>query len=408
MEQNSSFDHKKWISWVQEHENEPVSQLALRYSGRKDLPLRDLLLQVKGRQIARQKLPSFYARNEIIYPDSLILEQCSSEEAATQKAAWATGKTVADLTGGLGIDSLAFATTAKKVFYCEPDPARCAAARHNFKVLNIANVEVLEGTAEETGAALLLQTEVFFLDPSRRSDDGRKVFRLEELSPDILKLKALLLSNNALVMVKLAPMLDIREGLRQLPETFRVEVISRKDECRELLFFLSNKGGKPEIVCIDTGHPESTFSYDPDAEPLLPLPTGEPDKFLFEPNASLRKAGPWRSICERFGLKMLHPNSHLFTGSKTIEHFPGRIFRIEQILPYKKDKIHEALAGTTAQLLFYNFPVKAQEVTNALQIKSGEPQYLFFTSSAKQRSLVVLAERVASGGFGSAQPPVEI
>lgn len=398
MEQNSSFDHEKWISWVQEHENEPVSELALRFSTRKDLPLNNLLSQVKGRQIARQKLPSFYAEPGIIYPDTLILEQCSSEEAAAQKAQWAKGKIVADLTGGLGIDTLAFAKTAKKVYFCEPDPVRCAAAQHNFKVLNIGNVEVLQGFAEDTAPKLTGVAEMFFLDPSRRSEDGRKVFRLEELSPDILKLKSLLLSNGALVMVKLAPMLDIREGLRQLPETYRVEVISRKDECRELLFFLSKTVGTPEISCIDTGNPETTFSYDPENESQLPLPVGEPEMYLFEPNASIRKAGPWRSICEHFELKLLHPNSHLFTGSQPVEHFPGRIFRIEQILPYKKDKIHEALAGNSAQLVFYNFPVKAQEVTKALQIKSGEPQYLFFTSSTRQRSLVVLAERVSSGG----------
>ncbi len=398
MEQNSSFDHEKWISWVQEHENEPVSELALRFSTRKDLPLNNLLSQVKGRQIARQKLPSFYAEPAIIYPDTLILEQCSSEEAAAQKAGWVNGKIVADLTGGLGIDTLAFAKTAKKVYYCEPDPARCAAARHNFKVLNIENVEVVKGRAEETVAKLISQVEVFFLDPSRRSEDGRKVFRLEDLSPDILQLKELLLSNGALVMVKLAPMLDIREGLRQLPETVRVEVISRKDECRELLFFLSKTGGTPEVSCIDTGRPETLFSYDPENEPLLPLPIGEPEMYLFEPNASIRKAGPWRSICHAFGLRMLHPNSHLFTASQQVNNFPGRIFRIEQIFPYKKDKIRQALAGNSAQLVFYNFPVKAQEVTKALQIKSGEPKYLFFTSSTKHRSLVVLAERVTSGG----------
>lgn len=405
MEQNSPFLPEKWKDWVQEHENEPVSALALKYAGKKDLPLKELLAQVKGRQIARTKLPSFYAHPEVLYPDLLILEQCSSEEAAARKAIGAAGKIVADLTGGLGIDTLAFAKTAKKVFYCEPDPLRCAAARHNFRVMGVGNVEVVEGVAEETSEALIGKVDIFFLDPSRRSEDGRKVFRLEDLSPDILQLKSRLLSEGAVVMVKLAPMLDIREGLRQLPETYRVEVVSRKDECRELLFFLSNEASAEEILCFDTGHPENKFSYYPEEEISLPLPIGEPEIFLYEPDASIRKAGAWRSICKKFGVKMLHPNSHLFTGSTLIANFPGRIFRTEQVLPYKKEKIKSALEGHPAQLVFYNFPVKATEVTKSLSIKSGEPKYLFFTSTEQQRTMVVLGERVSPGGFDSAQPP---
>ena len=394
MNADQYFEAGEWTSWVLEHEHEEVAALALRFAGKKEIPLSFLLNQVKGRQIARRKLPSFYALPEIVYPDSLILEQCSSEEAAAQKTRWGSGKTVADLTGGLGIDTLAFAETAKKVFYCEPDPIRCAAALHNFTALKRKNIEVVQGLAEETVATLLDQTDVFYLDPSRRSESGRKVFRLEELRPNLLELKEQLLSKGALVLVKLAPMLDICEGLRLLPETVRIEVISRKDECRELLFFLTNKKTSTEIVCIDTGHPENEFSYWPDEETVHPLFIGEPEEFLFEPNASIRKAGPWRSICKKFGVKMLHPNSHLFTGTTLIENFPGRTFRIEQVLPYKKEKILEALQGDPAQLLFYNFPVKATDVTKALDIKSGEPKYLFFTRSIHQNTLAIITSRL--------------
>lgn len=394
MEENASFDHKKWAAWVQEHENEPVSTLALRYGSRKEVPLQQLLVQVRGRQVARQKLPTFYACPDIRYPDLLILEQCSSEAAAAWKAEGASGKTVADLTGGLGIDTLAFARVAKRVYYCEPDPVRCDAARHNFSALGMEQIVVMEGTAEETAARLLPDVQLFFLDPSRRSNDGRKVFLLSDLSPDIVHLRHLLLSHHAQVMVKLAPMLDIREGLRQLPETIKVDVISRKNECRELVFTLADSSAPPEICCTDTDHPDTLFCFDPAQEQTLPLPVGAPKDYLFEPNAAVRKAGPWRSLADRFGLKMLHPNSHLFTGSVPVKQFPGRVFRIEQVMPYRKDTIRRAVQGGSAQLVFYNFPVKAQEVTKALQIPSGEPKYLFFTVNDTQRPVVVLAERI--------------
>ncbi|MBK9402011.1 MAG: RsmD family RNA methyltransferase [Bacteroidetes bacterium] len=391
MKAETDFNPEEWVSWVLEHENEDTSTLALRYAGKKNLPLKALLHQIKGRRIAKQKLPSWYQFPTIFYPDSTIIEQCSSEATALLKATFVKGKKVADLTGGLGVDSWAFAQEAESVIFCEPDPLRCEAARKNFAILGLRNIEVVCNDAESMLQHKSLEgIDLIYLDPSRRSEGGNKVFRLKDLRPDVLSLKDAMLAQSTEVIIKLAPMLDISEGLKQLPETYRVDIISWKGECRELLFHLSNTKNTVEIFCINAGHPEHVFRFSPNEESSLSLTIGEPEKYLFEPDASIRKGGPWRSICEKFGVSLLHPNSHLFTGSMPLENFPGRVFIIHDIMPYKKEIILAALKGHPAQLVFYNFPVDAHEVTKSLGIKSGEPRYLFFTQTAALGTIVLL------------------
>ena len=341
MGDENSFNPKNWKDWILQHEQVSVAEIALRYRQKTELPLSDLLNQLKGRQIAKQKLPSWYANLEVIYPDGLILEQCSSEVTAQFKSQFAEQKTVVDLTGGLGIDSLAFSKIAKKVMYCEPDEKRCTAAKINFKAFQKNNIDVICGDAQTlVDQGIIDNAELVFIDPSRRSDSGKKIFRIEELQPNVIELKEKLLRNGAHVIVKLAPMLDISEGIRQLPETFRVDVLSWKGECRELLFHIKKGGTSPQIHChdLDGNSPSLTFDYYKASQFFLSL--SEPKKYIYEPNASVRKAGAWKSICDQYPVSILHANTHLFTSDEKII-FPGRCFELLEVMPYKKEIILE-------------------------------------------------------------------
>ncbi|MBL7923675.1 MAG: hypothetical protein JNL88_05715 [Bacteroidia bacterium] len=389
-----SFDPGEWTAWLREHADDDPSALALKYAGKKEVPLPYLLRQVKGRQVARHKLPSWYREEALLYPDTLILEQCSSEATALLKAGLASGKKVADLSGGLGVDTWAFAQKAREVLYCEPDAERCKAALHNFEVLGLKNV-----TVSCTDAETILQqglpgdTDLIYLDPSRRNAGGKKVYRLEDLQPEVLRLKASLLQQAEEVLIKLSPMLDIREGLRQLPETRRVDVVAWKGECRELLFQLSKKTQQLHISCIEAESESTGFEFSPEEEAQLPLKIAEPSTWLYEAHAAVRKAGPWKSLCKKPGVSMLHPNTHLFTSHELLSDFPGRAFRIEKVLPFKKEKILDALQGHPAQLVFYNFPATAKKVQQELKIPSGEPRYLFFVTLEDGGPAVLLAVR---------------
>lgn len=390
----NSFNPKKWKDWILQHEQESVAEIALRYRSKKDFPLPDLLNQLKGRQIAKQKLPLWHANLEVIYPDGLILEQCSSEATSSFKAQFAEQKTVLDLTGGLGIDSLAFASTAKKVIYAEPDERRCAAAKINFKAFQKTNIEIICGDAETlVDKGITKDVDLIFIDPSRRSDSGKKIFRIEELQPNVIALKEKLLANGAHVIVKLAPMLDISEGVRQLPETFRVDVLSWKGECRELLFHLKKGGNSPIIYCHDVDGNVPSLSYDYEKTSPLTLPISSPKKYIYEPFAAIRKAGAWKETCAQFGVSILHANTHLFTSDDKVI-FPGRCFELLEVMPYKKEIILEKLAGQCAQMVFYNFPEEPVKVKKKIIVKSGEPLYLFFVSLQHGGASVLLCELV--------------
>lgn len=388
----NSFNPKKWKDWILQHEQESVADIALRYRSKTDLPLSDLLHQLKGRQIAKQKLPSWYANLDVFYPDGLILEQCSSEATSSYKAQFSNYKTVVDLTGGLGIDSLAFASFAKKVIYAEPDERRCAAAKINFQAFHKNNIEVICGNAETlVDKGIAIKADLIFIDPSRRSDSGKKIFRIEELQPNVIALKENLLSSGAHVIVKLAPMLDISEGLKQLPETFRVDVLSWKGECRELLFHLKKGGKNPEIHCYDVEGNTPPLSYNYEKSSQLTLPISNPKKYMYEPYAALRKAGAWKEICAQLDVSILHANTHLFTSDEKIT-FPGRCFELLEVLPYKKEIILEKLGGRNAQMVFYNFPEEPVKVKKKINVKSGEPLYLFFVSLQHGSASVLLCE----------------
>lgn len=394
MNAETDFNPEEWVSWVLEHENEDTSTLALRYTGKNNLPLKALLHQLKGRRIAKQKLPSWYLFPTIFYPDSTIIEQCSSEATATLKSTFVKGKKVADLTGGLGVDSWAFAQEAASVIFCEPDPLRCEAARKNFATLGVKNIEIVCNDAESMLQHKSMEgIDLLYLDPSRRSEGGNKVFRLKDLRPDVLSLKEALLAQSTEAMIKLAPMLDISEGLKQLPETYRVDIISWKGECRELVFHLKKGGGSPVLFCSDAGNSLKPFHFSPEEELQAVLKIGPPDKWIYEPDAAVRKSGAWKSLCQQFEVTALHANTHLFTSEHFVKDFPGRAFKLLELLPYKKEILMDRMNNRNGQLVFHNFPESPQRVIQQLNIPSGEPFYLFFILLANDHPAVLLTER---------------
>lgn len=398
MEPFTDFNPADWTGWVQEHEGEDIHNLALRYAG-KLLPLQALLAQVKGRQTARIKLPTWYAHPTIWYPDTLITEQSSSEAAALLKAEKLKGQRVADLTGGLGVDSQAFSRYASSVFYSEPDRRRCEAARWNFNELQCGNIHIMQADAEtilETGLVQGLDT--IYLDPSRRNVGGKKVFLLSDLQPDILLLKERLLQQSENVIIKLSPMMDIKDLLRLLPDTVAIDIIAWRRECRELVVHLGKGKKTPRIQCHHAGSGESTFAYSFEEEEQCTMTLSEPREWLYEPNAAVRKSGAWKTLCKHYGVSALHPNTHLFTSSAELSGFPGRKFRLLDVLPYRKDTLKEKLKGRAVQQVFYNFPEEAGTVIKRMNLASGEPFYLFYVTTKQGSPGILMAECMSRHG----------
>ena len=390
------LSENKWKTLIAENEHRNVSVLALEWSKKADFPLQIILNQVKGRQIAKSKLPSWYQNSQIIYPDSIALEQCSGEIAAKYKASLFSGNRLLDLTGGLGVDSWAFSKQFASSIYNEINEERFVVAKHNLEALNCKNIAFYNQKAEE-----LIQDhsigifDVIYIDPSRRIE-GKRAFRLADLEPNILELRNSLLKKSKVVVIKAAPMLDIHEAMKDLEGVEKIIVISVKNECKELLLILSNNQiTTPKISCVEL-HDKATsiFDFNYEEEASLPLKTGPILDYLYDPYASLTKAGAFKTLTERFDMNCIHPNSHLYTSTSENLTFPGRMFKVTAVRSFQINELKNDYKQRKATMVFRNFSTTPDEVMKKLKLKSSEKDYLFFTTDHQNKKVVIVTERI--------------
>ncbi|MCL2727645.1 MAG: RsmD family RNA methyltransferase [Bacteroidales bacterium] len=359
--------------------------------------------QIEARQRIKDKLPKWFAHPQIVFPSSLACQQASSEESARYKQRFLhDGECVIDCTGGLGVDSAAFSSKAGKVIYIEQNQSLCKVAEHNFQVLGITNVEVMQGDCINTLKSLSC-VNLIYIDPSRRSAEKR-LFALNDYEPDIVAIRHQLLQKAHKVLVKVSPMADITQCLRLLPETTQVHVVSIKNECKELLFLLERPHGSPipledipiSCVHIDAAGKEELFCFTLGMEEATHAPmAGNTFKgWLYEPNASLLKAGAFKLPALHFGLQKVHLHTHLYFAPVLEESFPGRIFQIKEVIDFNKQTIKN-LQKTISQanVAVRNFCMEAQELQKRLKIKDGGDVYLFGVTLGDQSYALIVATK---------------
>lgn len=380
-----------------ENEGADTAKLALKWGGKKDFPTTFLLTQLTGRKIASKKLPDWHQIKTIIYPDKTALEQCSSTLAANNKQRFIPNGRIADLTGGLGIDSYSFAKVSASVIYVEPNEERLKFATHNFHELGIKNVDFQCNSAEEFIKGLNInEFDLIYLDPSRRDDNNRRAFRLSDLQPDVLQLKEQILKAAPKLLLKVGPMLDITEAIRELGKVTTVNIVSIKDECKELLFYIDeNASENPDIICSELSESsknEFTFNYQ--QEKIIELKTGLVSKYIYDPQASIIKAGAYKSIADTFELIKLNSNTHLYTSEQLINNFPGKCYEVINHLTYDLKHLKSELKNKHYHLVFRNFTEDADKVVSKLNIKSGGDKYLFFYSDVNQKPQIAETQRI--------------
>lgn len=384
--------------FLADHAHDDPARLALRASRYPELPVRELIQQLAARQRVRDKLPTWVGNAEVVFPPTLSLEQASSERTARFKAGLVAGATLADLTGGLGVDAWAFAETVSTVFYAEQNRELAELAAHNLPALGRENVRVFAETAEE----FLPRNGSFdwlYLDPARRGDAKNKVFRFDDCTPNVLQLKPLLLQKAPKVLVKAAPLLDLDAALRQLQTVETVHVLAVENEVKELLFTLSRGGvEEPEIRAVNLlkSGQEHAFNFRRSEEAAAPVEFSMPQNFLYEPNAALLKAGAFRLLATRFGLRKLHPNSHLYTSDELRRDFPGRLFFVKNTLKPDRNALRAMLPEGRANLTVRNFPASVAELRKKLVLAEGGDEYVFATTLADGKHALVVANKVPS------------
>ena len=388
--------------YILSHADSDVSHLALHPSKDPQVDMPMALQQIAGRQKAKEKLPDWYATDGILYPKKVSMEQCSSSQTAEYKASLVEGNSFADFSGGFGVDTAAFAKKFTKGYYVEPQQELCELFQHNCKVLDINNVNIVNGTMEDNLAAIG-PVDTIYLDPSRRDVHGRKVVALEDCVPNLLEWKERLLAKCNTLMVKLSPMIDIFQTLRDLPETYAVHVVAVEGECKEVVFLMTRRDAPwhvsttgPTIVAVDINknkafRVEATLDTEHTTPPRIATELGT---YLYEPNAAVMKAGIFNALSQQFQIQKLEKNTNLFTADELREDFPGRIFRIEAVHEFHPRKIAKELSHLeSASIAVRNFPLSAEELRKTLKIKDGNVCYLFGCTLSGNKKCVIQCQK---------------
>ena len=429
--------------FIRQYQDDDVRQLAFLGSKYPEVDMPFALDQIRGRKMARVKLPRWASLEGIIYPPHISMEQCSSESTALYKAelaarllglpASSSGTEMkaeneiefVDLTGGFGVDfSYIAARLGVKSMYVERQAHLCEAAKENFGRLGLKNaivkngdgIEVLHsfhpkkkdaapdddslGITYDQPRSLLktnLGLKIIFIDPARRDDAGNKVVSLKDCTPDVTVLQEEMLSKADYVIIKLSPMLDWHRAISELSHVREVHIISVNNECKELLLVLSarNMGENLRIYCINDAQSFVCDELDMESSQVKIAPSSlEEMQYLYEPNASLMKAGCFGVLSGRYDARMLSKNSHLFVSREPIAAFPGRSFRIIAVSSFNKKELKRHLSGITkANIATRNFPLSVAELRKRLKLKDGGETYIFATTLSDESHVLMITEK---------------
>lgn len=377
-------------AFISSNLNIDVQSLLLRPpAGATGLNLREVAEQIQARQKAKAKLPTWYSNPSLTFPPPISVEQASSERTAAYKASLVSGNNLADLTGGMGVDTAAFARKMNRVDYVERTQSLAEVTEGNLALLGLPNVTVHTGDGLDWLTRQPAPVDWLYLDPARRDTRanriGARVVGLADCEPDVLTYLPMLLSKASHLLLKASPLLDIEATLRQLTTTEAVHVVAVQGEVKETLFVLGQANVPSSDVTMTAVNlrengDQQLFTYQRGDEAAAPVTLAEPQTYLYEPNAPLLKSGAFRLAGTRFGLAKLAPHSHLYTSTELIAHFPGRVFAIDAICRADRKSVQANVPGGQANLTVRNFPQPVDVLRKQLGLREGGAVYLFATT----------------------------
>lgn len=423
---------EKEIGFIIENGNADTGKLLLGASKYPGINVKLCVNCIESRQKIASKLPNWHANTALVYPFPLSAEQCSSEATGEYKKKLVSGLlsriekskntseptdntgdiTGADLTGGMGVDSSFLAQVCSSFHYFERNSELCNATEYNFRKLGAGNIAV-HNIEIESGNISRLPGAPFcfiFIDPARRSKGNKdsKVISLQDYDPNIIELKEELFKTAPAILVKVSPMADIKLNLSLLPETSEIHIVSVDNECKELLFLLERansqehnqpytlQNAEPVITAVNLsskGREPQYFRYKLSQEESASAHyCSEIRKYLYEPNKSLLKGGAFKLLGQRYNIEKLAPSTHLYTSEKPIEEFPGKIYEIEEVIPFNKKTIKQIAAKyPKADITARNFPLDTNALKKLSGIKDGGNHHIFATTLGNGEKIVAIA-----------------
>lgn len=392
---------KNTKDFIETHLLDDIRKLALKSDKYPNINMPFALQQISGKQKAKTKLPSWYKQTDILYPDHLAMEQCSSELTALYKVSLLDkGNTFADLTGGFGIDFSFIAPKFEKSIYIEKQTELANIAKHNFKILQLQKSVIIEEDSIQFLSNYDQSIDTIFIDPARRNLSGKKTVLIKDCTPDLQQIDLLLNKKAKTTMIKLSPMLDITQACNIITNISDIHIISVNNECKELLFIKKTKKESITIIhCVNilSNKKKQIFNFTKEEENALQISyTSDIKKYLYEPNSAILKAGAYKSIANRFNIQKLNSNSHLYTSDSEIKDFPGRKFVVEKEIQPNKNEVKIMLKNITqANITTRNYPITAQELKKKLKLKDGGNHYLFATTLSNEKKVLILCQKLS-------------
>lgn len=385
---------KEVIDYIIANENRDPYALALNKSPFPGLSMKVISGQISGRKVAKKKFPFLLKINQFRYPKKESLEQASSEQTAMFKSKQLKGDSFADLTGGMGIDTYLIGRNFQSCMYVEPNQDLFNVTTQNFKHLGFSHCECLNMSCEQFLQSTKRKFDWIYMDPSRRVDGNRKT-SINNYEPNVLELQKEITKISENVLVKLSPMQDIGECVKELHNVHKIWVISIQNEVKELLLHLKAENDPaPYISAIDINN-EGTdvFSYafkDRTCDVLL----GSIKKYIYQPNSAIIKAQLHNRYAKKFELQKLHANTQLYTSDSKEINFAGRVFLVKENIRLSKNEIKRALPLMKANVITKNFPLSPQELVKKYKLKEGGDEYLIAFTDYHNNKNVAICKRL--------------
>lgn len=389
---NIAILQKEVQDYIQQHLNTDITKLVLKGSPFDDISTPELIEQIEARKKCAKKLPNWYHTENIYYPTKLNIEQTSSEATADFKSTLIKGNQIIDVTGGFGVDCFAFAKHFKQVTHCELNNDLSAIVKHNLKQLKVDHIK----TIAHNGIDYIVNNDIFYdwiyIDPSRRNDVKGKVFLLEDCLPNVPLHLSDLLKKSHQILIKNSPLMDITSCIKELQFVKEIHIIALQNEVKEVLVFIEKDYSEQiNIKATNLGNTHQSFSFIYLQEYSYELSL--PQKYIYEPNSAILKSGGFAAVAQQFQLGKLHQHTHLYTSDILID-FPGRRFKMLDILPYNKKEILKKLPNKKANITTRNFKESVATIRKKTKIKDGGEHYLFFTTNKKEEQIVLLCKKL--------------
>ncbi|NNL16895.1 MAG: class I SAM-dependent methyltransferase [Flavobacteriaceae bacterium] len=392
---NTKLLNKDIQEFIKTHLDSNPYDLTLKRKEFNGVSMREIAEQIDSKRRIKDKLPSWFKADRIIYPNKSRLQQSSSEITAKHKCELISGASIIDITGGFGVDCFYLAKSFEEVYYCEQEEELHNIAVHNFGILKANNIKAFNDDGLDVLKKSKMHFSWIYADPSRRHESKGKVFFIEDCQPDVIEHLDLFFNHSEKVLLKLSPMLDLSRTIKDLGHVKRIDIVAVNNELKELLFVLEKDYINQIMVnCFNyKGEQKSKYEFEWGSDSSVSYGVPEVGDFLYEPNVAILKGGAFKHLSHDFELNKVGLNSHLYFSNRKKE-FPGRRFLIKDIQSYSnKSDLKQKLRNSQANISTRNFLLTVEVIRKKYKIKDGGDRYVFFTADQVGNKLVIYCKK---------------